>query len=95
MALPVLDEVARSNDVEVVYYLNVEKYDYYDLQDEFGVSGVPTVLKIEDGELAAISTSEEYQPKISEESIEGLSDEEAYNLYFTKLYEKFIKGNAK
>ncbi len=92
MALPVLDEVAREQGIDVIYYLNIEEYDFSKNQAQFGIQGVPTVLKIEGGEKVASSQDEEYQPL--ELDVEGLSDEDAYRKYYRVVYTTMIKDNA-
>ncbi len=68
MLAPVFHEIADEHaDIK---FLNVDIDESMELAEKYGVSGVPSILVFQDGELAKRTTG--YQPKASLEAFLGL-----------------------
>lgn len=79
-AAPFISEKAKSNNIDEVYYFNVETYDGEKYFKEYNFSGVPNVIYIKDGVFQ--DSSQLYDFK------EAKTPEDYYNEVFKQFFEK-------
>ncbi len=78
-AAPVLNELAKENDIDTIYYVDTSIESNFDFYKMFNIQVVPSVVKIEKGELVVNSAD------ITKfDDVEDL--EEYYSLVFEELF---------
>lgn len=81
--MPVLNEVAEEQAIEVIYYINTEEEDFMEFAKTHNIPGVPELLVLENGVLVDQTSSDKYQA----------TPGETYEEIFENLYIAFFDNN--
>ncbi|MFV0424654.1 MAG: hypothetical protein ACK5K7_03735 [Bacilli bacterium] len=81
MAAPILNEKAQDYNIDIVYYANVEEYDFSEYFTKYNFEGVPNVVYLEAGEFKDAS------------QLYNLNEYETYEEYFEEIFEQFFTAN--